>query len=85
MRFQELMPDVLHWLGVKKIDELYSMSDMKYDAIVGSGARHASRCAAMFRFRGGALAASKVKHVHWMHRVASYSRTVAVAANRLSL
>jgi GTP cyclohydrolase II len=37
MRFQELMPDVLHWLGVRKIHELYSMSDMKHDAIVGSG------------------------------------------------
>lgn len=29
MRFQVLMPDVLHWLGVKKIDNLVSMSDMK--------------------------------------------------------
>ena len=37
MRFQELMPDVLHWLGVKKIDNLVSMSNMKYDAIVRSG------------------------------------------------
>ncbi|ESK93260.1 gtp cyclohydrolase [Moniliophthora roreri MCA 2997] len=37
MRFQALMPDVLHWLGVKKIDNMVSMSDMKYDAIVGSG------------------------------------------------
>ena len=37
MRFQELMPDVLHWLGVTKIDRLLSMSDMKYNAIVGSG------------------------------------------------
>lgn len=37
MRFQELMPDVLHWLGVKKIDNLVSMSNMKYDAIVKSG------------------------------------------------
>ena len=37
MRFQELMPDVLHWLGIKKIDRLVSMSDMKYNAITGSG------------------------------------------------
>ena len=37
MRFQELMPDVLHWLGITKIDNLVSMSDMKHDAIVGSG------------------------------------------------
>lgn len=37
MRFQELMPDVLHWLGISKIDRLVSMSNMKYDAITGSG------------------------------------------------
>jgi GTP cyclohydrolase II len=37
MRFQELMPDVLHWLGITKIHRLVSMSNMKYDAIVGSG------------------------------------------------
>ncbi|KIY44955.1 hypothetical protein FISHEDRAFT_61463 [Fistulina hepatica ATCC 64428] len=37
MRFQALMPDVLHWLGIKKIDNMVSMSDMKYDAIVNSG------------------------------------------------
>jgi GTP cyclohydrolase II len=37
MRFQALMPDILHWLGVKRIDRLVSMSDMKYDAIVESG------------------------------------------------
>ncbi len=37
MRFQELMPDVLHWLGVQRIHRLVSMSNLKYDAIVGSG------------------------------------------------
>ena len=37
MRFQQLMPDVLHWLGVQKIHRLVSMSNMKYDAIVESG------------------------------------------------
>ena len=37
MRFQELMPDVLHWLGVKKIHRLVSMSNDKYDAITGAG------------------------------------------------
>ena len=37
MRFQALMPDVLHWLGIKKVDRMVSMSDMKYDAIVKSG------------------------------------------------
>jgi GTP cyclohydrolase II len=37
MRFQELMPDVLHWLGITKIHRLVSMSNMKYDAITGAG------------------------------------------------
>lgn len=37
MRFQELMPDVLHWLGITKIDRLVSMSNLKYDAIINSG------------------------------------------------
>lgn len=36
-RFQAMMPDALHWLGVTKIHRFISMSDMKYDAIVGSG------------------------------------------------
>ncbi|MBP9708773.1 MAG: GTP cyclohydrolase II [Oligoflexales bacterium] len=36
-RFQEFMPDVLHYFGVKKIHNLHSMSNMKYDAIVKSG------------------------------------------------
>jgi len=31
------MPDVLHWLGITKVDNMVSMSDMKYDAIVKSG------------------------------------------------
>ena len=31
------MPDVLHWMGITRIDNLISMSNMKYDAIVGSG------------------------------------------------
>jgi len=37
MRFQELMPDVLHWLGVARIDRFASMSDMKHDALVRQG------------------------------------------------
>ncbi|ORY78249.1 GTP cyclohydrolase II [Protomyces lactucae-debilis] len=37
MRFQALMPDILCWLGVKKIDKMLSMSNMKYDAIVSAG------------------------------------------------
>ena len=36
-RFQELMPDVLHWLGITRIDRFVSMSNMKYDPIVGTG------------------------------------------------
>jgi GTP cyclohydrolase II len=37
MRFQELMPDVLHWLGVTRIDRFVSMSDMKFKPLVASG------------------------------------------------
>lgn len=36
-RFQELMPDILNWFGITKIDNLMSMSNMKYNAIVSSG------------------------------------------------
>jgi len=36
-RFQEAMPDVLVWLGIKRIDWLLSMSSDKYDAITGLG------------------------------------------------
>ncbi|MCB0407280.1 MAG: GTP cyclohydrolase II [Bdellovibrionales bacterium] len=42
-RFQELMPDVLHYFGIQKIDHLHSMSNMKYDAIVGSGIKVMNR------------------------------------------
>ncbi len=37
MRFQELMPDVLHWLGIQRIHRLVSMSNDKFDAITHSG------------------------------------------------
>lgn len=36
-RFQQLMPDVLSWLGVATIDRFISMSNMKYDALVAAG------------------------------------------------
>jgi len=36
-RFQQLMPDVIHWLGIERIDRFVSMSDMKYNALVGQG------------------------------------------------
>jgi GTP cyclohydrolase II len=31
------MPDVLHWLGIARIDRLVSMSNMKHAPIVASG------------------------------------------------
>ena len=43
LRFQQLMPDVLHWLGVRKIHRLVSMSNIKYDAIVAAGIDVAAR------------------------------------------
>ncbi|WP_439497024.1 GTP cyclohydrolase II [Bosea sp. (in: a-proteobacteria)] len=44
-RFQQLMPDVLHWLGVTRIDRLMSMSNLKYDAMVESGIEIGERVA----------------------------------------
>lgn len=43
MRFQELMPDIMHWLGVKTIKNFVSMSDMKFDALDSSGIRIINR------------------------------------------
>jgi GTP cyclohydrolase II len=37
MRFQELMPDVFHWLGIKRIDRWVSMSNMKHGALTAQG------------------------------------------------
>jgi len=37
MRFQELMPDALNWLGITRIDRLASMSDMKHEALARFG------------------------------------------------
>lgn len=37
MRFQTLSTDVLHWLGLKRIDRWISMSNMKADAVLDSG------------------------------------------------
>jgi GTP cyclohydrolase II len=36
-RFQQLMPDVIHWLGVRRIDRFVSMSNMKYEALAAAG------------------------------------------------
>ena len=37
MRFQELMPDVFHWLGIRRIDRWVSMSNLKHDALTAQG------------------------------------------------
>ena len=37
MRFEELTPDVLHWLGIRRIERFVSMSNMKYEAIARQG------------------------------------------------
>jgi len=37
MRFQELMPDVFHWLGIRRIDRWVSMSNVKRDALSAQG------------------------------------------------
>lgn len=37
MRFQELMPDVINWLGITHIDRFVSMSNMKHDALIKHG------------------------------------------------
>jgi GTP cyclohydrolase II len=42
-RFQAMMPDSLHWLGITKIHKFISMSDMKYNAIVQSGIKIVER------------------------------------------
>jgi GTP cyclohydrolase II len=44
-RFQQLMPDALHWLGIARIDRLVSMSNLKYDALVGAGIEIGERVA----------------------------------------
>jgi len=36
-RFQQLMPDIIHWLGIERIDRFISMSNMKFDALAGAG------------------------------------------------
>ena len=45
MRFQELTSDVLHWLGVTRIDRLVSMSNLKYNAITNAGIEVVQRIA----------------------------------------
>jgi GTP cyclohydrolase II len=42
-RFQELMPDVLHWLGIRRIDRWVSMSGLKHGALLAQGIEIAER------------------------------------------
>jgi GTP cyclohydrolase II len=44
-RFQEMMPDALHFLGIKRIDWLLSMSSDKYDGITQAGIQVMQRVA----------------------------------------
>ena len=44
-RFQQLMPDVLHWLGITRIDRFVSMSNLKHDAITSAGIEIGERVA----------------------------------------
>ncbi len=37
MRFQELMPDVFHWLGIRRVDRWVSMSNIKHQAARAQG------------------------------------------------
>jgi GTP cyclohydrolase II len=45
MRFQQLTPDVFHWLGITRIDRWASMSDMKHGALVEQGIEVVERVA----------------------------------------
>lgn len=45
MRFQALMPDILHWLGITKIDRMLSMSKYVHHTPVPNVARRGrARC-----------------------------------------
>lgn len=44
-RVQPLMPDILHWFGITKIDRFVSMSNDKYDAITAAGIEIVERIA----------------------------------------
>ena len=37
IKFLVLIPDILHWLRITKIDKFLSMSNMIYDVMVNSG------------------------------------------------
>jgi GTP cyclohydrolase II len=45
VRFQELVPDVFHWLGARRIDRWVSMSNMKHGAVQAQGIEIVERVA----------------------------------------
>ena len=45
VRFQNLMPDSLHWLGIRRIDRFVSMSNIKFDSLVKQGIEIVNRIA----------------------------------------
>src|SRR5712675_2455009 len=45
MRVQELMPDVFHWLGIRRVDRWVSMSNMKHGALRAAGVEIVERLA----------------------------------------
>jgi GTP cyclohydrolase II len=45
MRVQELMPDVFHWLGIRRVDRWVSMSNMKHGALRAAGIEIVERLA----------------------------------------
>ena len=45
VRFQELVPDVFHWLGVSRIERWASMSNMKHGAVQAQGIEIVERVA----------------------------------------
>lgn len=45
VRFQDLMPDVLHWLGIRRIHRWVSMSNMKFEALKAHGIEIVERVA----------------------------------------
>ncbi|MBV9586736.1 MAG: GTP cyclohydrolase II, partial [Alphaproteobacteria bacterium] len=45
VRFQELVPDVFHWLGISRIERWASMSNMKHGAVQAQGIEIVERVA----------------------------------------
>ena len=67
-RFQTMMPDVLNWLGIDRIDWLLSMSSEKYDSIIESGIKVNQRVALPDKFvPNGAHVEILAKIAHGYH------------------